>query len=237
MIVVDKFNSEQFNIKMGNCNIKAKDEIGKVVSVGRQEGYKHLATKISTGEIQLINELLENGFYLVDTLISYKFDFKYDKLPTYIIGDEIQICGVEYSDINEIGKIAAESFSHDRFHNDKNLPDALCDKYYKNWAENSCRGFADIVLVAKNNKGDILGFITGKQYEDTCGAIVLNAVKKSARGKGVYTALVYEIMRYFNDKVDVLTVGTQINTYAAQRTWAKLGFKVYDSKYVLHKML
>ena len=49
--------------------------------------------------------------------------------------------------------------------------------------------------------------------------------------------MIYEGMKLFEGKSKSLTLGTQINNYAVQKAWSRLGFKIYDSKYVLHKQI
>lgn len=234
-IFEDKFNSEIFNLKMGNLIIEDPNEVDAMLIEANKQEYDHLTAKINTNELEICNKLLQNEFKLVDTLVSYQYDFKKTPLLKYQYNQDVIIKPVESCDIAELSRIAHDSFFNDRFHNDPSLKNELCDLYYEKWIYNSCHGFADLVLVGKDKDNNILGFGTGKKVNDKESALVLNAVTEYARGKGVYTAMIWEAMRYFEDKSRYLTLGTQINNYAVQKAWSKLGFKIFESKYVLQK--
>lgn len=231
----DEFNSTIFQMKMGNIIEFSKNDKAEL---DKETGnYDHLSIKLDCSELELCNYLLSKGFYIVDTLVSYVFDYEKNKIPEISYNQDIQINDVEREDISLISDIAYHSFFNDRFHNDPYLDKEKCNEYYETWIRNSCNGFADMVLVGKDRENHILGFGTGKYYDENHSALVLNAVTEYARGKGVYTAMIFEAMKRFKGKSRHLTLGTQINNYAVQKAWNKLGFKIYESKYVLHKRI
>lgn len=238
-VILDEFNSRIYGLKMGNLYITEynHEKIEKLLLNAYLENYNHLSIKVDTKNLALCNHLLQNGFQIVDTLLTYVFNYEEFHTINYQYDKSISIQPLLPEDVNAIKNIAHDSFINDRFHNDAFLDNSLCDYYYEQWVQNSCNGYADTVLVAKNENGNIIGFGTGR-YTDTNRAVLdLNAVANHARGKGVGTAVIWEIIKYFEGKVDNLTIGTQINNYAALRTWSKLGLIAYDSKYVLHKMI
>lgn len=236
MITKDEFNSKIFHINMGNINELDLNDIDDIL-LEAEKTFDHLSIKLDCNQLKECNYLLSKGFYIVDTLVSYVFDYEKNVFPEIKESKEVFIDKVNQEDVEEISKIANNSFFNDRFHNDINLNNDLCNQYYENWIRNSCNGFADLVLVGKDNKGNILGFGTGKYFDEEHSALVLNAVTELARGKGVYTLMIYEAMKFFKEKSRYLTLGTQINNYAVQKAWNKLGFKIYESKYVLHKKI
>ena len=235
-IMKDVFNSEIFQINMGNINSLDLKDVDNTLFMAEKE-FDHLSIKLDSNQLKECNYLLSKGFYIVDTLVSYIFDYEKNIFPEIKESKEVIIDKVNPEDVEQISKIAYNSFFNDRFHNDINLNNELCNQYYENWIRNSCNGFADLVLVGKDDKGNILGFGTGKYYDEEHSALVLNAVTEFARGKGVYTLMIYEAMKFFKGKSRYLTLGTQINNYAVQKAWNKLGFKIYESKYVLHKKI
>lgn len=235
-IVNDEFNTNIFKLNMGNILEANMDDIEEVLGTSF-DSYDHLSAKIDCKDLELCNYLLSKGFYIVDTLVSYVFDYTKSDIPNLEYAKDISISSVETNDIETISQIAYHSFFNDRFHNDPNLDNDLCNLYYENWIRNSCNGFADMVLVGKDESNNILGFGTGKYYDEKHSALVLNAVTEYARGKGVYTAMIYEAIKFFQGKSDYLTLGTQINNYAVQKAWNRLGFKIFESKYVLHKII
>lgn len=236
-IVKDEFNSNIFKMKMGNLIIEKNYDLNVIIDKAKKDKYEHLSIKIDTTDLKLCNLCLNAGFYIVDTLVSYRYDYRKNIIPEYKYFDGLIISDVEKRDIDAICSIAYNSFFNDRFHNDPFLSDDLCNTYYEQWIRNSCNGFADTVLVCKDRDNNILGFGTGKYQDVHDSALVLNAVTNFARGKGVYTAMIFEAMKRYRGKSQFLNLGTQINNYAVQKAWGKLGFQLFDSKYVLHKKI
>lgn len=236
-INIDEFNSGIFGMKMGNIIYENGISINDILVEANKEKFDHISIKIDTNDLSVCNDFLSHGFYLVDTLLSYKFEYNKTEILDYQYSSEVIIEPVNKAEVDKVCQIAYNSFFNDRFHNDPLLDNDMCNLYYETWIRNSCNGFADLVLVGKDEKGNILGFGTCKYHSDKESSLVLNAVTEQARGKGLYTAMIYEAMKHFKGKSSVLTLGTQINTYAVQKAWTKLGFRIYDSKYVLHKRM
>lgn len=242
-IVTDKFNSEIFNLSMGNVeypkdNGFTPEDMDRVLAEALDRKYEHLTVKIPSKDKESLNIALRRGFAFVDTLVEYFFDFNRAKLPLMnhkcILRDACQ------EDLETLKHIAKVSFSADRFHSDKKLDNALCDKYYEQWIENSFLGFADKVIVAEH-QGKPVGFTTGKVHQgDPTARLVLSAVSDSCRGLGIYTSMIHEgvswLLRDYGT-LNGVVVGTQIETVAVQKAWIKLGFTVYDSFYTLQKHL
>lgn len=236
-IVKDEFNSKIFKQNMGNITYDGDVDVKRIIEEAIQKGYHHLSIKVDTFDLSVVNDFIHNGFCIVDTLISYRFDYRTTPIINYEYISDIRIDSVKPSEIEDIARIAHDSFFNDRFHNDVTLDNNLCNTYYENWARNCCNGLTDLVLICKNTSKQTLGFASVKYLNKEESSIILNAVTKEARGKGVYTAIAWEVMKKYKNKSNYLIIGSQINNYAAQKTWGKLGFKIYDSKYVLHRKL
>jgi len=242
-VMKDKFNSEIFQMGMGNLTVDA----GAVVTVqtlnmieeeAKKQGLSHITVKIPSSDKQNLNVILQNGFNLTDTLIEYFFDMKKATLPD--INHKCILRDAQEKDLETLKTIARKSFEIDRFHSDEHLDNELCDKYYEKWIENSYNGFAEKVIVAEYD-GEAVGFTTGKTYADSdIGHLVLSAVSSNSRGLGVYTSMIHEgvswILKEHSELKGVL-VGTQLDNLAVQKAWIKLGFTVYGSMYVLQKYL
>lgn len=242
-IIKDKFNSEIFQIQMGNVGVESGENVTTKVwkeqeQKAKQEGFSHLTIKIPSTDKKLLNQMLTNGFTLADTLIEYVFDMKKAHLPEMWHKCKLHDCREE--EIEALKKIAKKSFEIDRFHSDESLDNDRCDLYYEKWIENSYNGFAEKVIVAEYNDEPV-GFTTGKTYEDDeYGHLVLSAVSNKYRGIGVYTSMIHEgiswLLREHGELKGVI-VGTQLDNIAVQKAWIKLGFTVFDSLYVLQKYI
>lgn len=238
----DQWNTKVFGLKMGNLTIKSKKypldyekSLNRALTETKLKGYKHLTCKVDTSNNEMAKALEKEKFYLVDTLVTYRFYFGKSILPPIehqcILDDCLE------KDLSHLKNIARKSFEIDRFHSDEALDNQKCDEYYDLWIENSYNGFADKVIVAKL-KNEPVGFTTGKlPSKDGVGQLVLSAVSDKCRGKGVYTSMIYEGVKWLSDKANCVQVGTQINNLAVQKAWIKLGFTVYGSEYIFQKLI
>lgn len=136
-------------------------------------------------------------------------------------------------DLPELRRIARDSYRDSRFYFDPNFPDERCDQLYETWIENSCRGWADEVLVYENT-GRVGGFITCHKSGND-GKIGLVGVSERARGRGVGTAVVDQALQWFyaNDCTSV-TVATQGRNIPAQRLYQRCGFITQSVKLWYH---
>lgn len=248
---LDKFNSEHFGLQMGNMSVTLNDrttdsdKVLEGVSAGladaRREGFQHVTCQVDTGDKTVANVIVQNGFRIVDTLVTYCFWIGKSVLPEITHRCTLGDCREE--DIPYLRKIARTSFKIDRFHSDPALRNDLCDLYYEKWFENSCHGFADKVSVAYHN-GKPVGFSTGKYAEgDEFVHMVLSAVDVDARGLGVYTSMEYDVVKWAlnvaKDQPNIkgIVLGTQIDNMIVQKTWIRLGFTMYNSQYVFQRMI
>lgn len=243
----DLFNSEVFRIEMGNMTInndgKISDsirvDVQKAIISARKEGYQHLTCKVSTSDKGIVKALEENGFYLVDTAITFCFQFGKNQLRSMEYKCRLGDCQKE--DLQELMRIAKESYSLDRFHSDPKLPNDLCDEYYEKWIQNSVNGFADKTLVAYyDNK--VVGFTTGKRRrEEEYYDLVLSAVDINARGLNIYTSMIHYMTNYVvnlaekDSTLKGILLETQVDNYPVLRAWIKLGYTPYSSLYVFQR--
>lgn len=127
------------------------------------------------------------------------------------------------SDIPALKAIASISHRDTRFYYDPHFPDERCDQLYETWIENSCKGFADQVLVAVHEDQPV-GYITCHLHEST-GDIGLIAVSTSAQGRGYGTQLIEAALDWFaQQRVTSVSVVTQGRNVPAQRLYQKCGF-------------
>lgn len=232
----DDFNSEIFSMKMGNLEIlKNSINVIEVINFAKNNGFEHLTFKASTDSKVIINNVLKSGFLLVDTLVIYKLELPRVRLNK--LKKQVDIRLAKKSDIPFLKKIAYDSFKIDRFHSDPNLDNNKANDYYAKWIENSVNGYAKEIFIALLNN-EIVGFSTlnvlKQENNIKRGRVVLSAVSPKARGKNVYSSLIYETISYCIDDLDEILIGTQLNNYPVQKTWTNLGAYIIDSKHVFH---
>jgi len=178
------------------------------------------------------------GFHFTDIRLTFGIDLK-NYLPRKI-GDGFIIREASSKDIPQLKKIAEKSYLDSRYYFDQRYPREICAKFYSDWIEKSCKGFADKVFVAKINRR-VVGYITCDKKPDLeshrgCGRITLVGVDDSARGIGVGSSLVYHALNWFlKEKMREVIVVTQGRNYRAQRLYQKCGFKTILTQLWYHK--
>lgn len=240
--IFDKFNSEIFGIRMANLFfddgeiIKDSEDVIRIVEEGKIAGFDSLSVKNDTAETGVNIILLSNGFELVDTLITYAIPvLEHSSFPK---GEGISVRKAEHEDIPQIMSIAREAFRIDQFHADPHLSSQKADRYYEQWAKNSCNGFADEVYVANDSFNErITGFIT-VNYSGRNATVGLAAIAPDYHGRGVFTFFLSELINILRKKeIETLYYGTQLANIAVLKTMAKFNGVPQGTKHIMHMMI
>lgn len=126
-------------------------------------------------------------------------------------------------DLISLTAIAKSAHTDSRFYYDGGFPRQRCDELYQLWIEKSCRGFAECVLVAEEDRR-AAGYITC-HCEGETGRIGLVATADWARGAGVGQQLVRSSLEFFQRRgVKRIQVVTQGRNTSAQRLYQRCGF-------------
>jgi len=224
------FDTEIFGFKTAKINHINSSNLKKTLSELKtdllQQEIAYATYRIEADNFSLIHTLEENGFILVDGLITL----------------EINIAGIKETDclfIKEAAKmdhpqlidLSGNIFRGvSRYYHDQIIASNKADAIYKQWMKNSLAGkAADIVLVWRKNN-EILGFITLQKK----GSIPLIAVSKNARGKGIGKALIFAALNIFKKwELDSVSIDTQITNIPALRLYHSCGFKISSSRFTL----
>jgi ribosomal protein S18 acetylase RimI-like enzyme len=138
------------------------------------------------------------------------------------------------ADLPALEPIARTSFTDSRFYADPHFPRHKCDALYVRWVQESVREFADITLIAEQEK-QVAGFITCK-IENGTGNIGLAGVDARFRGKGLGNVLMQGAISWILGKgVSRLTVVTQARNIASQRLYQRHGFLTKKVGLYFHK--
>lgn len=138
-------------------------------------------------------------------------------------------------DIPGLRAIARVSHGDSRFYHDTSFPASLCDALYETWIEESCRGYADAVLVADLD-GEPAGYVTCHCRSRAEGQIGLLAVSAARRGHGVGEQLLNESLRWFAAQgLQHVTVVTQGRNCSAQRFYQRQGFLTRSLQLWFHR--
>ena len=247
------WDSDIFGIRMAKIkNLIANDSHRKAEMVKNtlvsflcgqcvNRGIEHVSCKVNTDDLTSIYALERNGFRLMDTLLDYGFDFR--RYPITVLARECIIRPFRKGEEREIVQVAREAFRNHfgRFHADKRFPREGAIGLYAKWAENACRGYADIVFVAELDKR-IVGYSVWKTQNlpkellgIAIGSYSICGIHPDAHGQGIFRALTLAGMKWFEGKADIIEGPTHINNYPVQRGYAALMWQILDARHTFHR--
>lgn len=174
----------------------------------------------------------QQGFHLTDTRITLEIELTGNQITQNKAG--ISIRNAEIEDIEQLKGIASVNHRDSRFYYDGNFPFQKCDELFAVWIEKSCKGFANAVLVAKNDR-IIEGYITCSIDKKGNGNIGLVGVNQKSQSKGIGRALITSALDWFGNKnISYITVVTQGRNVKAQRLYQRNGFVTRSFKNWYH---
>ena len=149
--------------------------------------------------------------------------------------DEHGVRPAREADIPALRAIARVSHRDSRFYFDGHFPESRCDALYETWIENSCRGYADAVLVAEV-AAQPAGYISCHLTEAGVGQIGLVGVGERAQGRGLGRALVLAALGWFaRHHAGEVSVVTQGRNVRAQRLYQRCGFVTQSVQLWYHR--
>ena len=217
---VDSFDSEVFGFKAAKIIDLGPKQVESIIKDLGKNKVSYATTRVKSNDFQLIHELEQSGFILVDGLVSLNIDVS--SLERKI---EPQIREAKNSDLLQLEKLTSSLYSNTRITNDPRTR-AFASKYYVKWVENSIKGeAADSILVWSQEK-EILGYVTLQKK----GQIPLIGVSEKARGKGIARSLLNATFAKFKKwGVKAVNIDTQMGNIPALRAYQGVGFRIVDS--------
>jgi len=212
---VAKIHSINDPVKPSSLDQSIKDLIRDLI----KNKFVYATYRVAANKFPLIHSLEENGFILVDGLVSLETN-----IEDVVFEDVPEVRIANRKDKRSLESIAS-SFYLNRVFNDPVIPRRRANDFYKKWTENSLRGLAaDLVLVW--DEDGIKGFTTLEKS----GHIPLTAVSSEARGKGIAKKLTKSTFPYFKKwKVKKILIETQMGNIPALRSYQACGFKITSS--------
>jgi len=230
-----QWDSEFFGFRIASAvedilTIESLDEITSWCSDNKIDCLYFLA---DAGDAQTVELAEEQKFRLTDIRITLERKLHGEQKYQDEKSDTAQIAVAE--DIEKLREIASVNHRDSRFYYDGKFPLQKCDELYATWIEKSCEGFADAVLVVKNDK-IIEGYITCLIDECGNGSIGLVGVNPARQGQGTGRILVGSAVEWFrNNNVFEISVVTQGRNIKAQRLYQRNGFATKSVKIWYHR--
>ncbi len=184
----------------------------------------YISLMVPCEDLQVLRALSYAGFRQVETRLNYFFP-GIDAVES--TGAQVRMA--ETGDIPALREVAKRMRNRfDRVHADPAFTDEEADNYLGTFAEQSVRGFADIMMVPGLPGVKPFGFLAANNPERIMGVniakLVLAAVD-NREYRGWLSYLLQEVMYELKKrKTDILTTITQAANRPAIRTWEKAGF-------------
>jgi len=206
----------------------------------RAAGLEHLAVKVDSAELGVLQALETRGFRLVDCLVTYFYDGHRDPLPPMKQLGAIR--DYEPSDLDAVLAIAERMLGEygGRFAFDPWLPREAVRRFYVEWTRNACAGHMANRLLVGERHGRVVGFLGyGMQSRplQSLGVRIaghgISAVLPE--GTGLYPALLTKAIvvdRFVT--YDMAEFDTSVQNVLPQRIFQRMGFHLARTKYTLH---
>jgi GNAT superfamily N-acetyltransferase len=246
------WDSELLKRKIGMLSIDIINlsPLGKALKQAGKEGFQYILCRITSQDTKVIRALESEGFYLTDIGVTFGINtaeflarnkqrvLVKPPLPLLIKEGISQISDLITSatlkDVPDLKKLIPSLFPESRFYHDPFFSRKEADNLYRAWIENSVNGReADIVFYIPRT-----GFITCKKTGKHSGKIVLIGIRKSGRGKGCGSALLFRAMEWFAGQgIDFVTVRTQLKNLQGINFYLRCGFIMKEYDLMFGKMI
>ena len=202
------WDSEFFKMPTYKLNYILFEEVSynsllKAISAFKEDIVKdsYIFIEIPSEDILVIQALNESMFRLVETRMTYFLDLKTFHNERYQVRKAVE------SDISNLKRVSSEMVNpYDRFHADICYDQVIADSFLGVFAEESVKGFADIVLVPNEKDVPPDSFLTAKynkiwwdQIDLKVSKMVLSAVS-SKTNQGWYIKLISEMAYHLRDQ-------------------------------------
>lgn len=239
------WDSEVLGVRVGRCTSpvwwgggEVDAALGAVTAAASQcadgAGIDLLILRTDARDATLPRLLAGEGYWLADTLVTFLAD------PREAADGEggAGVDAARADDLPTLREIA-RAFRTGHFHADPRIGRARADGLYVRWVENSLAGRADAFLVARDDDGRPLGFLTCRlaaAYGPPHGVIELVAVDRRAQGQRVGRRLVDASLRWFAQAgAGSVEVGTQVDNLAAVHLYQRAGFRAAAFSHTFHR--
>jgi ribosomal protein S18 acetylase RimI-like enzyme len=187
--------------------------------------------RFGTAYSNLTRILREEGYYKVETLVSFE-----NNLKKKAGNRKAPVRGFRKSDTPFLVSIGKNSFLNSHYYMDKNLSKRKIDLLKAEWIKNDCEGRADYIFVAEDNC-EIAGFCFLLR-KDNALIIDLIAVSEKHRRKSIGSNLISKAISFSIKKgFKKIIVGTQQHNIPSINFYKENGFNQKKLEYTFHKYL
>lgn len=200
-----------------------------------------VTAKVPVSDIEVVSDLTERGFAIVDTALSFHWTPTGDaSLPdgenTPLASSGLIVRAAEKSDADSVGLLAGRAFTGSRFHLDPDFLEEKARVIKCDWARNLVLGRRGDQCIVATCNGRVIGFLGILKQDNDVPAYVIDliAVDPDFQRGGVGMSLVISLLNNATRVGRNVIVGTQAANVASVRFYEALGFRYAGACYVLH---
>ena len=213
-----------------------------LIELARTQGVKHLSTRVDCADIEAIQCLEDQGFRLMECLVTYVFRPKQGTPPP--IKTLYAVRPYTPGDREAVLAISERMYAHhqSRFSVDPSLPTSGMGRFYIEWTKNACSGeMADHVLIAER-KGCPVAFLAYKLNRLVLARTGIRIAGQGLsaslpEGTGAYVGLLKTALELGRGEYDFMEADAPLHHFLVIRTWQRLGFQLVRGKYAFHRQL
>lgn len=190
--------------------------------------------KVASADVAPVRALTATGMYVVDAAVTLSRE---PEPASNATGGPWRIAPLEPAWADGVLEIAGSCFRTSRFHLDPEIPNELAHRVKREWIRSYVDGTRGVELLVALLGDRPVGFLAVLEQEvdgRRVRAIDLVGVAAAEQGRGAGAALVTHFVERHGASADELRVGTQLANTQSLKLYARLGFAVSHSSYVLH---
>jgi len=233
------WDSEFFGRAIGRARTGTLDQSSAAQLVGEatEAGLECVYFFAASDDFASVVAAEERGFHLVDVRIVLE---RAADLAIAARGDEtvFAIEAARAEELPRLEEIAAQIARLSRYAADPRFSMADTERLYRAWIDNAYRGYADAVLVAREETGGAaLGFMCPKMHGELCDVQLLGVAAEQRQrkvGRALIEAGIGWAREHGASRLQVVTQGRNV---AAQRLYQQLAFLTTEVKLCYHLWL
>ncbi len=227
MIELVQWDSENFNIKVGNLILSdnlSEQSLSQAIREAKDKDYDLLYLK----GCELPTSWLSDKFLLADQKVVYSQTIKAH--PEHHSENIISLLGEPMT--KDLLQLSYESGKYSRYHLDGNFSPSVFETLYRLWMERSLSGDIATDVLAYQDNGQVLGMLTYKGNKEEVDVGIV-AVNPHVSGKGVGSKLMQDFLSRFNVGTKICVATQKCNTVACHY-YEKNGFQQENITNIYH---
>jgi len=236
-VMISAIDTERFGATIARALVSSSDTLHEAIRFCEENQVAMLIARCPVDETQTAQDMEEEEFRIMDTLVYYSSNLK-GMFPPDVIED-IEIRLMRDGEEQQVQDVAGRAFRgyYGHYHADRKLEKKKCDEGYVSWAtRSSCERDDDHDVLVAVSEGTIVGFATMRLNNSVEGEGVIFGVDLEYQGKGIYKSFIIKGMEWCKKAgADRMIVSTQINNIAVQKVWSRVGFEPTRAYYTFHR--